>query len=150
MKVTAIKTEKIVPDHNDIFKILDKFLPELKEGSVLAVTSKIIAICDGRYAKISGTDKDRLIESEAQFYLPRQDNPYNVSLTITRNNLVASSGIDESNGNGYYILWPSDPQKTANEIRQYLKKKFGSIYEHSYEIYKKNSCYWSNRRNSGI
>ena len=34
-------------------------------------------------------------------------------------------GIDESNGNGYYILWPKDPQKTANEARKYLARKFG-------------------------
>lgn len=124
MKITPIKTDKIAPDHNDIFKILDKFLPEIKEGSILAITSKIISICDGRYAKITEADKDGLIESEAQYYLPRQDNPYNVSLTITRNNLVATAGIDESNGNGYYILWPKDPQNSANQIRQYLQKKF--------------------------
>jgi F420-0:gamma-glutamyl ligase len=37
--------------------------------------------------------------------------------------LVASGGVDESNGNGFYILWPKDSQKSANEIREYLAKK---------------------------
>jgi len=39
--------------------------------------------------------------------------------------LVATAGIDESNGNGYYILWPESAQKTANNIRSYLCKRFG-------------------------
>ena len=34
-----------------------------------------------------------------------------------------SSGVDESNAKGYFVLWPKDPQKSANAIRQYLAKK---------------------------
>lgn len=125
MKITSIKTDKITPGPNDLFKLLDQFLPEkIEESSILAITSKIVAICEGRVVKISQIDKDELIASEAQFYLSREENPYNVSLTITRNNLVAGAGIDESNGNGYYILWPENPQKSANEIRAYLKQKY--------------------------
>src|SRR3989344_5382212 len=101
MIVTPIKTEKITSDHKDLFEILDKSLPEMKENSVLAVTSKIVAICEGRVTKMEDVNKDALIEQESQYYLERKDNPYNVSLTITRNNLVATAGIDESNGNGF-------------------------------------------------
>lgn len=49
--------------------------------------------------------------------------PLRVTLTVTRNLLVPSAGIDESNGNGYYILWPKDPQATAAAIRSYFAKK---------------------------
>ena len=42
---------------------------------------------------------------------------------MKHNLIIPSSGIDESNGDGYYILWPADPQKTANEIREYLTEK---------------------------
>jgi F420-0:gamma-glutamyl ligase len=35
------------------------------------------------------------------------------------------AGIDESNGDGYYILWPKDSQQSANAIREYLVQKFG-------------------------
>ncbi len=38
--------------------------------------------------------------------------------------LVASAGVDESNGAGYFILWPKNPQKSAQRIWQFLKKKF--------------------------
>jgi len=45
-------------------------------------------------------------------------------VTIKRNLLAVAAGIDESNGAGFYILWPKDPQKTANEVRRYLQKRF--------------------------
>lgn len=125
MQVTPIKTAKITPKTKNIFQVLDKFLPKIKEKSILAVTSKIIAIAEGRVVKMEAADKDKLIRKESQYYLEREDNPYNVSLTITRNNLVATAGIDESNGGGYYVLWPKDPQKSASDIRRYLKKRFG-------------------------
>jgi F420-0:gamma-glutamyl ligase len=44
-------------------------------------------------------------------------------LTIKNNLLVGAAGIDESNANGYFSLWPNDPQKSANAIRDYLTKK---------------------------
>jgi len=124
MKVTAIKTCKITTKNKSLYKILDKYVPALKEGSVLVVTSKIIAICEGRLVKIGKIEKDTLIKKEADYFLPSEINPYHFSLAIKNNILAASAGIDESNGNGYHILWPKNPQKTANGIRRYLVKRF--------------------------
>ena len=124
MKVTPIKTHKITTKDTDIFSIFDQYLPDLSEKSVVAVTSKIVSICEGRIIKMGAIDKDELIRREAQFYLPRESSKYNVSLTINRNILAASAGVDESNGNGYYVLWPADPQRSANDIRGYLKRRF--------------------------
>ncbi len=124
MKIVSLKTEKIVPDHTSIFDVLDKSLPEIKENSILVVASKVVAICEGRVKKIQEGDEEKLIEEESQFFLPRNSNLYSVSLTITQNTLIATAGIDESNGNGYFILWPKDPEKSAKEIREYLIKKF--------------------------
>jgi putative folate metabolism gamma-glutamate ligase len=124
MKVTAIKTHKITASDSDLLRILDKYLPSLEEKSILAITSKIVSIAEGRLVKADGIDKDELIKQEAQFFLPRPKNQYNVSFAIARGILAASAGIDESNANGYYVLWPKDPQKTANDVRQYLKRRF--------------------------
>ena len=124
MKITSIKTDKIVPGHGDIYALLDKFLPSLKENSILVIASKVIAICEGKVEKIEGTDKDILIEQESQLFLPREENPYSVSLTITQDTLIATAGIDESNGDGFYILWPENPGKSARDIREYLKTRF--------------------------
>jgi F420-0:gamma-glutamyl ligase len=75
--------------------------------------------------KISEEQKDELAKQEADYYLPREFNRYgSFMVTISRNLMVMSAGVDESNGDGNYILWPKDPQKSANEIREYLSKKF--------------------------
>lgn len=124
MKVIAIKTEKIVPfKQNSIFEVLDKFLPATPEKSVIAVTSKIVAIMEGRVVKIGTIDKQELIKKESQYFIPLSKNKYEVSITVKENFLVASAGVDESNGDGYYVLWPKDAQKSANLIREYLVKK---------------------------
>lgn len=125
MIVTGIKTHKITPEDSDICTILDQYLPELSERSIVVVTSKIVSITEGRIIAIGSVDKDELIQREAQYYLPRDTNKYHVSFTITNNTLVPTAGIDESNGNGYYILWPKDPQETANRIREHVQKKHG-------------------------
>jgi dihydrofolate synthase / folylpolyglutamate synthase len=124
MKVISIKTHKVTVDDRDLIKLLDKYLLKLEEKSILAITSKIVSITEGRLVKMENADKDELIKKESQFYLPREQNRYNVSLTVTRNILAATAGIDESNGNGYYVLWPKNPQQTANDIRRYLKRRF--------------------------
>lgn len=124
MKVTSIKTHKITNNDRDLFQILNKYLKDLKENSVLVVTSKIISITQGRIVKIGEVDKLELIKKESQSFLPATQNKYNVSLAIVHKNLSASAGIDESNGNGYYILWPDNPYKVAADIRDYLKKRF--------------------------
>ncbi|HZX50208.1 MAG TPA: coenzyme F420-0:L-glutamate ligase [Candidatus Paceibacterota bacterium] len=124
MKVETVKTHKVKPgEDRDLYAVLDRYLPKLKEGSVVAITSKIVAICQGRYAKIGSVDKGQLIEKESEYFLPPGPNGF--YLTVKYGILSASAGIDESNGGGYYILWPKDPQKTANEIRTYLAKKHG-------------------------
>lgn len=126
MQISAIKTHKITEKDSDIFEILNAYLPEtLPDNSVVAVTSKIVAICEGRMVKMEGANKDELIKQESQFYIPREKNKYNICVTITNNTFVASAGIDESNANGNYILWPENPQESANKIREYLTQKYG-------------------------
>ncbi len=53
MKITAIKTRKITSEDNDIFKILNESINDLKENSIVAVTSKIISISEGSVLKMS-------------------------------------------------------------------------------------------------
>ena len=124
MKISSIKTEKIAPNRTSIIKILDKYLTSLKERSVLVVTSKIVSMCEGRVIKIENKKKNDIIPAEAEYYIPPSKSKYDVTLTIKHNLLIPSAGIDESNGNGYFILWPTNPQKTVNEIRSYLVKRF--------------------------
>jgi dihydrofolate synthase / folylpolyglutamate synthase len=121
MKVTPIKTKTIVVG-DKLQVILDQALPTIENNSVIAITSKIVSICEGSVVKIGSRTKDELIKEQAEYYLPENE-IYHFTLTIKHNVLIPSAGIDESNGNGYYILWPENPQQTVNAIREYLQKK---------------------------
>jgi len=124
MNVTAYKTHKILPNEH-LYAILDRYLPPLTEKSVVAIASKIVGMCEGRVVKKeSDEQKDELVKQEADYYLPREFNQYGFMITVNNNVMVASAGIDESNSNGMYSLWPEDPQKSANDIREYLTKKY--------------------------
>lgn len=123
MIIKAIKTRKCLPPKDDLFDLLSA-IKNLKENSVVAVTSKVVSIGEGRCIPLKKINKDILIAKEADKYLERPKPDDSVIYTIKNNLLVASAGIDESNGAGYYILWPKNPEKSAKKIRQFLKRKF--------------------------
>ncbi|MBI1863205.1 coenzyme F420-0:L-glutamate ligase [Candidatus Microgenomates bacterium] len=124
MHITPIKTHAIVANKESIYDLIDTYIPSFPEKSVLAITSKVISLCEGAVVPEQGTDKDKLVEEHADYYLPKDFNVYGFHFTITNHTMIASAGIDLSNGNGNYVLWPKDPQKSANDIRVYLTKKF--------------------------
>lgn len=123
MKVTAVKTKKIVVG-DDLFKILDQYLPKLEEKTVVVITSKIIAITQGNVIKNDGkVDKKKLVIQEADLYI-NQESEYGIVIpTIKDNIFLANAGVDESNANGYYVLWPKNLEKTTNKIWEYLRLK---------------------------
>lgn len=124
MLVYGVKTRKFLPPKDNFLDLLS-YIKFLKEDSVVAVTSKVVSICEGRCVGISKITKDELAVQEADKYIPRVDSPNGFILhTIKINMLVASAGIDESNSKDYYILWPKDPKKSAKKIWQILTKKF--------------------------
>ena len=123
MKVTAIKTKKVEAG-DSLFDVLDGSLPNLKENDVVALASKIVAITQGRVIKNDGKiDKVDLVKKEADLYLPEEYVNFGVFLTIKNNILIASAGIDESNGNGYFILWPEKLHEETENVWNYLREK---------------------------
>jgi coenzyme F420-0:L-glutamate ligase len=128
MKFIKVKTRVMRPPKDDIYQVIDQSLPKLREGDILVITSKVLAIHQGRCVKIrdgSDQEKNRLIMTEAERFIPSKKTAYgHVHLTIKNHTFIADAGIDKSNGNGYYILWPRNLQKLIREIRQYLKKRF--------------------------
>lgn len=124
MVIKAIKTRKFLPPQDDLWGLLSE-IQVLDENSIVCVTSKVVSIGEGRCISISQIDKDELIKKEADKYLPREFVPQErVMYTLKNNMLVASAGIDESNGDNFYILWPEDPNKSAKNIWEFLKNKF--------------------------
>jgi len=123
MNIKTLKTEKITVGAK-LSDILDSSIPSVSEHSIVVVTSKIVAICEGRVEKIGSQNKLDHIKRESDYYIPPDQSPLNITLTITKNLLVPTAGIDESNGNGYYIFWPKDAQQSAHDIRSYLVRRF--------------------------
>ena len=124
MKVQAIRTRKMLPPIDDLWDILSS-IKNLEENCVVAVTSKVVSIGEGRCINISSVTKDAIAIQEADKYLPREFSPKGLILTTIKNNmLVASSGVDESNSGNFYTLWPKNPNRAAKNIWKFLRKKF--------------------------
>lgn len=124
MIVKGIKTRKFLPPKDNIEDLLAS-IKFLEENSVIALTSKVISICEGRCISADKITKDELAILEADKYLPRDETPNGwVLQTIKNNMLIASSGVDESNGFNFYILWPKNPNLSAKKIWEILTKRF--------------------------
>ncbi len=125
MKTIRIKTRPILPPQDSLYSIFESYLPPLEEGDILCITSKVLAIHQGRCIKISSKiQREDLVKREAEKWLKATHLPsYEFILTIKKYALIQSAGVDESNGNGYYILLPTRIQKILKEIHAYLLKK---------------------------
>jgi coenzyme F420-0:L-glutamate ligase len=122
----------MLPPRDDLYPVLDASLPRLRDGDVLFITSKIVAIHQGRCVKMAAgaaaasAQKTCLIKKEAERYAQSHLRSWkNLYLTIKESTLIANAGIDESNADGYFVLWPRNSSAVAKEIKRYLQKKFG-------------------------
>ena len=123
MQVNAIHTEKVV-GKQCLCEFLDKHLENLEENSILAITSKIVSICENRVFSKSLISKEDLIKQEADVIINGLDNPYGICLTIKNNILIPSAGVDESNSNECYIAYPTNVFKSAEEVWLFFTKKY--------------------------
>ncbi|HUD02737.1 MAG TPA: coenzyme F420-0:L-glutamate ligase [Candidatus Paceibacterota bacterium] len=125
MQWLPIKTRTLFPPKDDLFAVFDESLVDVQEGDIVLVTSKVLAIHQGRCVPIADVaSKDELIKQEAEKYIDRSRVPGNYAvLTLKHHTLIASAGIDESNANGHYILWPENIDEATKEICRYLRKK---------------------------
>jgi coenzyme F420-0:L-glutamate ligase/coenzyme F420-1:gamma-L-glutamate ligase len=112
------------PPQDDLFSVLDESLTDVRKGDVVVVTSKVVAIHEGRCVKAEDFDKDTYIKEAAQLIIPRSY--WGTPLTITNNMFVSSSGVDQSNSGGYYTLLPKEPFLSAQKIQEYLVQRFGT------------------------
>jgi F420-0:gamma-glutamyl ligase len=126
MQILPIKTRPLLPPQDDVFEVLDTYVTDVQEGDIICITSKILAIHQGRCVKIhTPKEKRDLVEQEADRVLVWQEVAgHEIGLTIKNHTLIPSSGIDESNSNGYAIMWPEHQSVLCEEIRVFLKEKF--------------------------
>jgi len=128
MIIKAIKTRPFIPPKDNLFSLINEGFSgiSLKEKSIIVLASKIVSIWQGRCVKVDSVEsKDDLIGKEADLYLDRDEVPKGyVMLTIKDNILISTAGIDESNGKGYFILWPKNPFQAAKQIYDFIRKTY--------------------------
>lgn len=120
MIVQPIKTRTFKENEN-LETFIAEHIPKLQDGSIIVVTSKIVALAEGRTAEREDiTTKEKLIRQESEFAFPTKW----VWLTLTDGMVVASAGIDESNADGKFILLPKDSFRSAKKLRGLLMKRY--------------------------
>ncbi len=117
MKVTAVHTQ-LFEEKADLPAFIVQFIPSVEEGSVVAVSSKVVALWKGQtVAYESSAQKETLIQAHSQAALKT---PL-AWITIKDGMIMTNAGIDESNAKGKLILLP-DCYDCAAELRNSLKK----------------------------
>lgn len=115
MIVRATKTP-IFKEGQDLLAFILKNTTRPPEGSVLVVTSKIVALAEKRTVPLDR--KVQAIKSESTFAIKTKY----AWLTIKDGAVMANAGVDESNANGKLVLLPADSFKAAETLRGGLKK----------------------------
>lgn len=123
MQFIPVKTKIFLPPQDDLFVELETCIPQLHEGDVVLVSSKVVAINEGRCVPIDQGNKSVLVKAEADYIIETDYRPQ--PLTIKNNTFLGAAGIDESNGNGYLILLPEDCFVSAQKIYEFLSTKYG-------------------------
>lgn len=117
MKVSAVRT-RIFKENEDLVAFIVRHVPKLKDGSILAVTSKIVALAEGRTA--NAKDKEKIIRAESDWAMKTKY----VWLTEKDGMLLANAGVDESNAVGKLVLLPRDSFKAASSLHKKLRKHY--------------------------
>lgn len=123
MEWNPIKTRILIPPKDDLYAVLEASQLALREKDVLLVSSKVVAIHHGRCVPMADHEKGELVEQEADYALGVEGRTH--PLTIKHHAFIGAAGVDESNGDGYYVLLPEDPFQDARDICVYLKKQYG-------------------------
>jgi coenzyme F420-0:L-glutamate ligase len=143
--VKPIRTP-IIQVAQDLLPILTEALAEpLQNGDIICITSKVVALAQGRVVKLSEIEpspealsmerlrysKDFTAHPElAELVLREADEVFVgegglVYLTLKDHVFIANAGIDLSNApDGHAILWPEEPWAWAREFRARLMTSY--------------------------
>jgi F420-0:gamma-glutamyl ligase len=115
---TLAKHTRLFQEGENLECFIFEHIPRLKDGSMLVVTSKIVALAEKRTA--TPEEKVKIIKRESEWAVPTKY----VWLTIKDGMFMAAAGIDESNAQGKIILLPKDSFKAAARLRIALRKRY--------------------------
>jgi len=105
----------------DLAALIAGVAPDLRDGDILVVTSKIVSKAEGRVVTAS---REQAIEAETARVVARRGA---TTIAQTRHGLVlAAAGVDESNtAPGTVVLLPEDPDESARRLRKAVQARTG-------------------------
>ncbi|MFJ6523536.1 coenzyme F420-0:L-glutamate ligase [Streptomyces filamentosus] len=121
-RVWAVPGLPEVAPGDDLAKLIASAAPDLADGDVLLVTSKIVSKAEGRI--VAADDREEAIDAETVRVVARRG-----TLRIVENRqglVMAAAGVDASNTPaGTVLLLPEDPDGSALRIRTGLREALG-------------------------
>ncbi len=136
--ITPVTTRRLQPPQDDLFSVLAESLPQINNGEIVVITSKVVSIHLGLSHNAAITDKKQLICQEADYMVEAEfDNIWNV--TLTENTLLPAAGIDASNADGYYLTLPKQSSLFAEQVWRWISDRdkvdnFGVLITDSHSV----------------
>jgi len=144
MQLFPIKTS-IIQANDNLVEILISSMKgqkiEPRDGDILVVSSKVVALSEGRiinYKTVKPSEKAKSLAKKydlepgfVELVLQEADKVFDgvkrAILTMKNNIFIANAGVDHSNApEDYAILWSKNPSLSADNIRKEVKKKLNS------------------------
>lgn len=111
MIVRPVKT-RLFKENEDLAAFIGEHIQTPKNGSIIAIASKIVALSEGRVAPLAG-DTEGLIKQESEWMRHVWGTWW---LTVRDGTVVVNAGIDESNADGKLVLLPKDSFESAQRL----------------------------------
>jgi len=107
---------------DDLARLLVDHAPDLRDGDVLVVSSKVVSKAEGRVEP--GVDREAAIDREAVRLVASRGR---TRIVETRHGLVlTAAGVDASNvQHGSVVLLPDDPDSSARRLRAGIRQNAG-------------------------
>lgn len=118
MEIIPVRT-RIFKINEPLFPFVISYLPKLKSGDIIIVTSKVVALSEGRVATDEEKIKKQIIKKESLQVIKGKW----CYLTFKDGEWCANAGIDESNSQLKIILLPKDAVGEAKRLRAQIKRK---------------------------
>jgi len=127
LEIFGIEGVPVVKPGDDLAGMLAAACPDLRDGDVLVVASKVVAKAEGKLEAVDPHDPlshKPLVERESVRVLRRRGE---LVISETKHGFVcANAGIDRSNvEDGWVVLLPDDPDRSARRLRDGLRHRAG-------------------------
>jgi coenzyme F420-0:L-glutamate ligase/coenzyme F420-1:gamma-L-glutamate ligase len=127
LEIFGIEGIPVVQRGDDLAGLLVAACPDLRDGDVVVVASKVVAKAEGKVEAVDPDDPlshKPLVERESVRILRRRGD---LIISETKHGFVcANAGIDRSNvEDGWVVLLPDDPDRSARRLRDGIRARAG-------------------------